>query len=71
MLLHTHQEVLRLNISMDDALGMDILQTIDELLGEHKHGFKRELTAAEVKKVFQTRAQKFKHHHVILRLVLI
>lgn len=71
ILLHTHQEIIRLNISMDNVLGMYILETIDELLGEHQHGFKREFAAAEVEKVFQTRAQKIKHHHIILAFGLI
>ena len=35
VLLYTHQKVLRLDVSMNDALGMDVLQTTDELVGEH------------------------------------
>jgi len=56
---------------MDDALGMDVFETVKELVDEHQHGLERELAAAEVEKVFQTRPQKIKHHHVILRFSLI
>ncbi len=71
MLPHTHQEILRLDVSMDDTLGMNVFKTVKELVDEHQYGLQRELAAAEVEKIFQTRSQKIKHHHVILRFSLI
>jgi len=49
----THQEVLWLDVSMNDVLGMDILKTANELIGEHQHRFERELATAEIEEVFQ------------------
>lgn len=56
MLPHTQQEVLRLDVTMDDALGMDVFETVKELIGENQHGLEREFAAAVVEKIFQTRA---------------
>lgn len=58
MLPHTQQEVLRLDVTMDDALGMDVFETVKELIGEHQHGLEREFAAAVVEKIFQTRPQE-------------
>ncbi len=54
MLLHTHQTVLWLNVSMDDIARVNIVKTINELVGEHQHYFKRELTTVKVEEIFQT-----------------
>ena len=40
---------LRLDVSMNDALGIDIFETFKELVDEHQHGLERELAAAEVR----------------------
>ena len=71
LLPHTHQEILRLDVSMNDALGMDIFETVKELVDEHQHSLEREFATAEVEKVFQTRPQKIKHHSIVLTLRLI
>lgn len=71
LLPHTHQEILRLDVSMNDALGMDIFETVKELVDEHQHSLERDFATAEVEKVFQTRPQKIKNHSIILTLRLI
>ena len=71
LLPHTYQEILRLDVSMNDALGMDIFETVKELVDEHQHSLEREFATAEVKKIFQTRPQKIKHHSIIFTLRLI
>ena len=53
---NTHQAVLRLDISVNDPTGMDILEKTDELVGEHQDGFEREFTATETEIIFQIRA---------------
>ena len=45
--------------------------SVQELVDEYQHSLKRELAATEIEMVFQTRSQKIKHHHVILRFSLI
>ena len=52
---HTHQEILRFDVSMNDALEMDIFEMIKELIDEHQHNLEREFATAEVEKIFQTR----------------
>lgn len=71
MLPHTQQEVLRLDVTMDDALGMDVFETVKELIGEHQHGLEREFAAAVVEKIFQTRPQEIEHHRVVFTFGLI
>ena len=71
MLPYTHQEVHRLDISMDDALRMDSSETTNELVSEHQYCFEGELAAAKVEKVFQTRPQEIKHHSVVFAFRLI
>lgn len=60
MFLHTHQAILRLDISVDDIL----LQTANELVSEHRHCFERELAITQIEQVFQTWAQEVKPHGV-------
>ena len=66
LLPRTHQTVLRLDVSMDDIMSMDVLQTTKELVDEHQDCFERKLAAAEVEEVFQTWTQQVKNHRVIL-----
>jgi hypothetical protein len=47
----SNQEVVRLNISMDDALFMYFLYSLDHLSGNTKNSFKVELTAALLEQV--------------------
>lgn len=68
LLLHTHQAILRLDVSMDDIIGVDILQATNELVGKHQHRFEREFATAEIEKILQTRAQQIKHHGIVFAL---
>ena len=71
MLPHPYQEVFGFDISIDNALGVDIFETTDKLVGEYQYGLERELAAAAVEKVFQTRAQEINHYRVIFIFRLI
>ena len=68
LLPHPHQAVLRLDVSMNDTMGVDILQPTNELVGEHQDCFEGEFATTIVEKVFQTRAQQIEHHGVIFAL---
>lgn len=37
-LANTHEEVVRLDVSVDKRLGMDVLDTGDELVSQQQHG---------------------------------
>lgn len=64
-----HQEVLRLDVSVNDPLRVDGLKTADELVGEHQHRLERELAAAEAEEVFQAWSEKVEHHGVVVALL--
>ena len=66
--LHTHQAILRLDVSMDDIIGVDILQATNELVGKHQHRFEREFATAKIEKILQTWAQQIKHHGIVFAL---
>ena len=68
LLPHTHQAIFWFDISVDEIIGMDIIQTANELVGEHQNGFKREGATTVIEKVFQTGTQQIKHHRVIFTL---
>ena len=52
-LANAHQEVVRLDITMDEGLGVDVFDAGDELVGEQQHGLEGELAVAEVEEVFE------------------
>lgn len=37
-----HEEVVGLDVTMDERLAVDVLDTADHLVGEHQHRFDRE-----------------------------
>ena len=53
-LTDTHEEVVGLDITVDEGLGMDVLDAGDELIGEKEDGLERELAVAEVEEVLET-----------------
>jgi len=54
-LADAHEEVVRLDITVDEGLGMNVLNTGDQLVGKEKNGLQGELAVAEVEEVFQGR----------------
>ena len=65
-LANAHQEVVRLDITMDEGLGVDVFDAGDELVGEQQHGLERELAVAEVEEVFERWAEQVEHHGVVV-----
>src|SRR3954468_17904155 len=55
---NTHQEVVWLDITVDERLSVNVLDTGDELIGEKKDGLQRELAVAEIEKILQTGSEK-------------
>jgi hypothetical protein len=64
----THEEVIRLDISVNEGLGMDVLDTRDELIGQEKDSLQGELSVTEIEKILQTGTEKVKHHGIIVAL---
>jgi hypothetical protein len=67
-LANAHEEVVRLDVTVDERLGVDVLDAGDELIGEKKDGLQRELAVAEVEKVLQGRAEQVQDHGIVVAL---
>lgn len=63
-----HEEVIRFNITMDEGLSMNVLDTRDELIGKEKHGLEGELPVAEVEEILQTGSEQIKNHGIVITL---
>lgn len=55
-LADAHEEVVGLDITVDEGLGVDVLDAGDELVGEEENGLEGELAVAEVEEVLKTGA---------------
>jgi hypothetical protein len=67
-LADTHEEVIRLNVAVDERLGVDVLDAGDELIGQEKDGLQRELAVAEVEKILERRTEEIENHGVVVTL---
>ncbi len=67
-LSNTHQEIVRLDVAVNEGLGMDVLDAGDELICKKQYCLQRELPIAKVEEVLQTRPKKIKHHSIIIAL---
>lgn len=65
-LADAHQEVVRLNITVDEGLGVDVLNSGNELVGQQEDGLEGEFAVAEVEQVFQTGTKKVENHGVVV-----
>lgn len=53
---------------MDKRLGVDVLDSGNELIGEKENGLQREFAVAEIEEIFQTGAKEIEHHGVVVTL---
>jgi hypothetical protein len=67
-LANAHEEVVGLDVTVDEGLGVDVLNAGDELVGEEKHRLQRELAVAEVEQILQGRAEQVQDHGVVVAL---
>ena len=67
-LANPHKKVVGLDIAMDEGLGVDILDTGDELVGEKEDGLEREFAVAEVEEILERWAKQIEHHGVVVAL---
>lgn len=65
-LANSHQEVVGLDITVDERLGVDVLDAGNELIGQEENSLEGELSVAEVEEVLQAGAQKIKDHGVVV-----
>jgi len=67
-LANSHQEIVGLDVTMNEGLGMDILDAGDQLIREKQNCLQGELPVAEVEKVLQARSKKVKDHRIVVTL---
>jgi hypothetical protein len=51
---------------VDDPPGVDVLDPLDDLLGDHKNGFNRELAPAEGEEVLEGLSEHVHNHEVVV-----
>jgi hypothetical protein len=67
-LADTHEEVVRLDITVDEGLGVDVLDAGDELIGQQKNSLQGELSVAEVEEILQAGSEEIKNHGIVVTL---
>lgn len=67
-LADAHEEVIGLNVAVNERLGVDVLDTRDELVGQQKDRLQRELAVAEVEEILQAGSKKIEHHGIVVTL---
>ena len=65
-LADAHEEVVRLDITVNERLGVNVLDTGDELIGEQENCLERELAVAEIEKILEGGAEKIQDHGVVV-----
>ena len=67
-LADAHEKVVRLNVTVDEGLGVDVLDAGDELVGEKQDGLQGELAVAKVEQIFQAGSKQVQDHGVVVAL---
>lgn len=67
-LADTHQEVVGLDVTVNEGLGVDVLDAGDELVGQEKYSLERELSVAKVEEIFQTGTEEVENHGIVIAL---
>lgn len=61
-----HEEVVRLDITVDEGLCMDVFDTGDELISKQENRLESEATIAEVEEILETGAKEVQDHGIIV-----
>jgi hypothetical protein len=67
-LADTHEEVVGLDVTVDEALGVDVLDAADQLVGEQEDGLEGEFAVAEVEEILEGGAEEVEDHGVVVAL---
>lgn len=67
-LANAHEEVVRLDITVDEALRVDVLDAGDELVGQQEDGLEGEFAVAEVEEILKGGAEQVEDHGVVVAL---
>ena len=61
-----HEEVVRLDVAVNEGLGVDVFDAGDELIGKEEDGLQGEFAVAKVEEILQTRPQQVENHGVVV-----
>lgn len=67
-LANAHEEVVGLDVAVNEALGVDVLDAANELVGEQEDGLEGEFAVAEVEEVLEGRAEQVEDHGIVVAL---
>ena len=67
-LANAHQEVVRLDIAVNERLGVDVLNAGNELVGEEQDCLQGELAVAEVEQILEGRTKEIQDHGIVVAL---
>jgi hypothetical protein len=65
-LSNAHEKVVWLDITVDERLGMDVLNARDELVGKQEDSLQGELAVAEVEKILQAGSEEIENHSIVV-----
>ena len=66
--MNLHEEVVRLDISVNEIFAMNKLNSWYELVGQEEDCFKAESAGAKVEQIFKGRTKKLHDHHIEIAL---
>jgi hypothetical protein len=67
-LADAHEEVVGLDVTVDEALGVDVLDAADQLVGQQQDGLEGEFAVAEVEEVLEGGSEQVENHGVVVAL---
>jgi len=67
-LSNAHEEVVGLDIAVNEALGVDVLDAGDELIGKEEDGLEGELPVAEVEEILEGGTKQVEDHGIVVTL---
>lgn len=67
-LADAHEEVVGLDVTVNEALGVDVLDAADQLVGQEENCLEGEFAVAEVEEILKGRAEKVEDHGVVVTL---
>ena len=66
LLLDAYQKVVRLYVSVEEAILVNELNPLKHLNGEHQNSLEGKLPPAVLEEVFKTGSKQIDHHHVVV-----
>ena len=68
LLADANEEIVGLDITMEEVPRVDKLDSLEHLIGQHKHCFQGEFAFAVVEKVLKTWSEQVDDHYIVVAL---